>query len=390
MKRYAYVLIMCLVFMLTACASDDKKDDSKETAVMVDGYAWGTMPQKGQDDEVYCNQPVNINGLDGIIPVCYDSFYDILYYINYGGDYCIYACREGKTEKIAKIPAKRLFCREGKLYFMVESYGGNVPDGFANGNILQYDPVSGQVQTVVAKQASSMIVYQDGIYYSLDEKQESDDGIHSVVDRTLEYYKFADGSVEELKDMDGLDRTIFRCGQEFLFYVVEPYKGDDEELLRLAGGGEITMSVGMKLGDRNMQEGRFLDNLLTFQFIAAGQDIYYLDNQEEQSEFAVYHTSSMEEDRFSLASKEQGNFIVFDGSAYFSDLRKLDLQSGEEMILFAEGMHGVMEWYTDGENLYGLCLVEENGTNVVRFGSLKLQGEVLYFGLLAGEEEGHA
>mgnify|MGYP001062242679 CR=1 FL=1 len=390
MKKYVYALTSCLIFMLTACTFGNKRENNGETAIMVDGYAWGTMPQKGQDDEVYCNQPVNINGLDGVIPMCYDSFYNILYYVNYGADYCIYACREGRTEKVAEVPAKRLFCREGKLYFMVESYGRNIPDGLENGNILQYDPVSGQVQTLVTKQASSMIVYQDGIYYAIEEKQEAADGIHSIVDRTLEYYKFADSSVEELKEMDGLDRTMFRCGQDFLFYVVEPYEGDDEELLRLAGGGDITMSVGMKLGDRNMQEGRVLDNLLTFRFIAAGQVIYYLDNQESQSEFAVYHTSSMEEDRFALASKEQGNFIVFDGKVYFDDLCTLDLQSGEEMTLTAEGMYGVIEWYTDGENLYGLCLVEEEGKNVVRFGSLELQGKVLYFHLLAGEENGHA
>lgn len=386
--KISSTLVICIILLsFTACASDDSVQQLENTVDIEEGYAWGALPQKGKEDAVYCNLPENINGLDNILPICQDVQYDILYYVNYGADYFIYACKDGKTEKIADIPAKRLFCRDGKLYFMAESYGLYSLEGIKDGNILQYDPVTGQISVVVNEQASSMIVYQDGIYYSKDEKYEIGNDSFAV-DRSLAYYSFADGSITGLESLSGSERTLYRCGDDFIFYVVEPYQGTDEAILELAGEGTITLTTGMKLGDLDMAEEKLLENLLVFNnFYTSEKEIYYVDNADAYSEFVIYDTGSMTESRYPLTAAEQGAYIVFDGRVYFSDLHVLNLKNGDETVLSSEEMSDILEWCTDGTNLFCLCSVREDGDTAVQIRKTEIQGESIHFAELTEDTD---
>ena len=384
MRRRISALMMCFILLLlTACGSAVNGEQKEDTVSKLTGYAWGELQQNGQDDAVYCNLPENVNGLDTVLPLCYDPVYDILYYVNYGEDFFIYGCKDGKTERIADIPAKRLFCRNGSLYFMVESYDGYSLNGFSEGDILEYQPVTGQVTAIVEDQASSMIVYQDGIYYSKDSMKNIGNNSF-IMERELKYYSFEDGSSKALSGTDGVERTLYRCGEDFLFYIVEPYQGTDEEILKLAGDEEITMTTGMKLVNPETSEEEYLDHLLVLNnFYTTGSEIYYAENFETYTEFAIYNIEQKTEKRYPLSKLAQGAYIVFDNNVYFSTLQKLDLESGMETVLSMEEMCSILEWYTDGVNLYGLCNIDQE--NAVQLRKIEIQGGAIYTVPLTGE-----
>ena len=388
MRRKISTFLMCFILLLlTACESAVNGEQQENTGTKMTGYSWEELQQKGQDDAVYCNLPENINGLDTVLPVCYDPVYDILYYVNYGKDFFIYGCKDGRTEKIADIPAKRLFCRNGRLYFMAESYDGHSLNGFSEGDILEYQPVTGQVTAIVEDQASSMIVYQDGIYYAKDTMKNIGNNSF-IMERELKCYSFADGSSKALLEMDGVERTLYRCGEDFLFYIVEPYQGTDEEILKLADGGEITMTTGMKLVNPGTLEENFLNNLLVLNnFYTAATEIYYTENFETYTEFVIYNIEQKTEKRYPLSMLAEGAYIVLGNNVYFSTLQKLDLESGMETVLTTEEICSVLEWYTDGTNLYGLCNIAQDGDFAVQLRKIEMQGSEIYFIPLTGEKE---
>lgn len=388
MRKKISAFIMCVILLLlTACGSAVNGEQKGDAVGKITGYAWGELQQKGQDDAVYCNLPENINGLDTVLPLCYDPVYDILYYINYGEDFFIYGCKDGKTEKIADIPAKRLFCRNGSLYFMVEACDENSLNGFSEGDILEYQPVTGQVTVIVEDQASSMIVYQDGIYYTKDTMKSIGNDLFTM-EREMKRYSFADGSSIALSGTDGVERTLYRCGDEFLFYIVEPYRGTDEEILKLAGGGEITMTTGMKLVNPDSLEEDFLENLLVLNnFYTTATEVYYAENFEDYTEFAIYDIEQKTEKRYPLSTLSQGAYIVFDNNVYFSTLQKLDLESGRETVFSTEERCSILEWYTDGAELYGLCDIAQEDDFSVQLRKIEIQGGEVYLVPLTGDRE---
>lgn len=387
MWKKIVALAICLVVLVFAgCGGNsninqsslDKADIEQEKKIY-NGYTWGALEQKGKDDDVYCNLPENVNGLDNMLLVCHDPKYDILYYVNYGVDYLIYGCRDGETEKIADIPAKRLFCRDGKLYFIAESYGMDSLDGL-DGQIFEYDPVTGQILTIMEEQVTSMMVYQDGIYCTIDEMKELGDGSF-LLDRVVKYYSFFDEKMIVLQDISGVVRTLYRCGQDFLFYVIGSYQGEDEELLKMAEyGKEINSYIGMKLGDLNMMNEKALDNLLVLNdFYATDDKIYYVQNMENDADFVVYSIDSKLESRYPLSSLEQGAYIVFDDCAYFSDLTGIDLKNGKQLEFFADEYCDILEWYSDGVNLYGLCNILRDGDIISCIRKIEIQAGHIQF-----------
>lgn len=208
-------------------------------------YRWEGLERVGEEDPLLCTRPENNSGyLQSLLPVCMDPVYGILYYVNYGEDYCIYGKKDGKTEKIADIPGRRLFCRDGSLYFIADTYDDMFTlEGVKNGNILQYDPAEGELFLAVDESAASMAVYQDGIYYMKQELRELGGGLFAGEE--VKYcYSFSDHSIRELqKPKEYYDITFHRCGEDFILYRTEPIAEEDmdeedKQLVELAGGGE--------------------------------------------------------------------------------------------------------------------------------------------------------
>lgn len=379
MRTKIGISFICIAFAaLVACAPN--------THDIQNGYEWGSLSKIGLDDSIYCNRPENVNGLDNLLLLCHDPIYDILYFVNYGEDYFIYAYKDGRTEKVVDIPARRLFCRDGMLYFMVESYDdrGSL-NGVEYGNIMQYNPLTGQVSTVIEEQAESMTVYQDGIYYTKEEKEKFGED-SSIVDRVIKKYSFSDKSIAECSKISGTNRTLYRCGNNFLFYILEPYQGDDKELLSLAGGREITIATGMKMGDIDLKEEKVLNNLLVLNnFFVNEKEIYYINNMDNFSEFVIYNIESQTDTRYPLSSMEQDAYIVADGSVYFSDFKRLDLQTGREELFSSDVNYQILEWYTDGVNLYGLCRTQQEENAVVQLCKVIFKDKKAEFIPLKGE-----
>lgn len=70
-----------------------------------------------------------------------------------------------------------------------------------DGNIMCYDPVSGDVSIVLDVDAETMSVYEDGIYYKIiKDIIKRDDGL-DVIDKGLYYYSFKTKTIEEITDI---------------------------------------------------------------------------------------------------------------------------------------------------------------------------------------------
>lgn len=152
------------------------------------------LTETGADYEFYCNLEENIkmecSADETPVLVCKDPVYDITYYVNYGRDYYIYAYREEKAELAVAIPARDLFCKEGELYFIADSYGLYQFSGFAQGNVLKYNPKDGTVAVVSDCNADRMIVYTDGICYKQIESVKEFEGGQSVSEKCF-FFSFA-------------------------------------------------------------------------------------------------------------------------------------------------------------------------------------------------------
>lgn len=192
------------------------------------GKALGELPVIGEEDPVYCNLPENVRGWDDIIPLCVDPLYGILYYMDYGGDYKIHAIYNGESQTVLELPGKRLFCRGGKLYFLLESYNRFGFEGAKSGNIAEYDPVTGEVKVLTDKIFSSIVVYQDMIYCRCEGKEkELGEGGGYIVKEDFWFYFFDTGQLTAGKTAEREYVMDFRrYGEYFLAAALKP---DDEQ-----------------------------------------------------------------------------------------------------------------------------------------------------------------
>ena len=217
-KRLGLLVIFVIVFMgMGACkqlAVNEKSSGHEETGntlweldetevknieygteeALLTGKKLDNLTRIGTDDTFYCNLEENMKpeyGADNIpVLVCKDMVYEVTYFVNYGRDYYIYAYRNGEAELAVAISARDLFCREGELYFIADNYGYYQFSGFAQGNILKYNPKDGSVSVVVDCSADRMIVYPDGICYEQVGEMTQSEGVHSRTEERL-FFSFA-------------------------------------------------------------------------------------------------------------------------------------------------------------------------------------------------------
>ena len=143
------------------------------------GKAFGELPVVGKEDDIYCNLPENVLGWENEVLFCPDPLYGILYYVDHGGDNMIHAVYNGQSQVVVELPGKRLFCRGGKLYFLIETFYGFKLEGALNGNIVEYDPLTGDVTILAKEQFNSMVVYQDLIYCRQDmQSHQGEEGMY--------------------------------------------------------------------------------------------------------------------------------------------------------------------------------------------------------------------
>lgn len=331
----------------------------------------------GEDDEFYCNLEGNMRckmNEEYQVLVCKDPVYDITYYVNYGRDYYIYAIRDGISELVVELPGRELFCKEGELYFIADTYGIYTfdTDTLASGNIIKYNPVNGSLAIVVDKTATAMIVYPDGICYNYIGEAavyNEEIGLKSM-DVEYYYYSFADKSVTTLPEgVAGIRRWkkyYFRPELEVL-----PESDPTTQQMRALGyTGEVFAPTAVSLVDR---EGRVAGTLKNEKAFSAYQMIY-----ENKSYDIIMKEDTSGQQRSVLTSYDfetgernevvtldyptifsTDDMLLYKDTLYFGNMLRVSLKGETQCYVQYEGdsVGAIDAFYTDGERIF--CLHNE-------------------------------
>lgn len=347
----------------------ENTENIEKRAFLASGKVLTNLTKVGTDDTYYCNAEENLsNGKMAIEShlVCKDPVYDITYYVNYGRDYYIYASHSGVTEVAVEIPAKDLFCREGELYFIVDSYSTYILDGMGQGNILKYNPINGTVEIVVDKYALSMRVYPDAINYekrlqlNVDENTQGNLSTQAYSSTTCKYI-FETG---ENKSLLGGRLSINRWKDKGIEDLLTPLTASelqlhgyeaDEGMMRV-GGWAVVDSTGEHLVEVQNSGGR--------NYRIYDEGMYYLKyiSEEEKTALMEFNCETGENRqvvKFDIHGGEltMSDFIILDDVVYFGTSYRYSLKEGKLTMLKCSDR----EWdvlvdalYTDGEELFGV------------------------------------
>lgn len=410
MKKKLGVIILFIWMGMMACSKPvektnptekkevvlDEKGETKKTAtqpeeIAVNKIEYGTeqlslkgkkldqLTVKGTDNPYYCNLEENLKmkyEADNIpVLVCKDPVYDITYYVNYGRDNYIYAYRNGNSEVVVEIPASELFCKDGELYFIAETDGKYQFSGFTPGNILKYNPTSGNVVVVVNCNADNMIVYPDGIFY----KQLGElDQVGMQLSRKEEsfFYSFA---TEESSSWP-LGASDQRRWKGYLLQIkeeVQEFSESDtmmkdpviQELIaqgyKLAGVGTGVIDT-ISLVDIQGNVKETLQNVkgIPRNCWISGDFIYYVKQEkgeeeaEKRSILRQYNKQTGAHEDIAVLGYSTNLFstdmIFYNNVVYFSNGLRVELNTGAQYLMqYADGSLSKIEcFYTDGEILF--------------------------------------
>lgn len=347
---------------------------SENVVSLSSGKVLGNLSVVGEDAPYYCNLEENLQNTETNrepILVCRDSVYGITYYVNYGRDYYIYALRDGVSELAAAIPAKDLFCRNGELYFIADSYGLYEFVGIAQGNILKYNPADGSIEVVVGQTATEMMVYPDGICYGYRERVKlSLEGEEELsTDKTEEFYfSFA----EEVSTPFAGGREKRRWKNYYFQPIIEELPESDpavQHLREMGYTGKLAKAVKLELVDSSSPAAPAWEidiRILDFfnQGWLGGNLLYYTDYKKEEGQengskvLMAYHLDTGEQEEIialNYPASMQG-FILYHNTLYFEKCLRVSLEDGSQcQPVFADQSEGHIEaFYTDGEVLF--CL----------------------------------
>lgn len=337
---------------ISTVINEDTTDAIKAAISMKDGLKDDTLITVRDDEASYGLLRVNIKGEKNQVLLCKDPVYNIVYYVNYGNDYYIYRLKDGKSELVVELPARRLFCVEGKLYFILDTYQIYTPEDMEQGNIFCYDPLSGKVTKIIDKQATTMLVYEDGIYYSIETSgKDLGNGMH-IVNRVLYFYSFSTGKSESI---DKLYTSLYKWKDYYITTdVVEVEEGD--ELYDIYGQDEmITRAVGVKLETLDMSKSIKLPiEPQSENYSIVGNKIYSILHNDE---ILIYDIEAMGTEEIQLAFQCTDDFTIFNGLIYISqNMLQINPETGVQSKISSENVDEVIyELYTDGDNLYGVC-----------------------------------
>lgn len=347
---------------------------SEDAVSLSSGKVLENLSASGKDSPYYCNLEENLQNTDTDrepILVCRDPVYGITYYVNYGRDYYIYALRDGVSELAVAIPAKDLFCRNGELYFIADSYGLYKFDGIAQGNILKYNPVDGSVELVVEQTATEMIVYPDGICYGYIESVEhrSEDGEEKIYTHKGEnfYFSFAEGTSTPFTK----GRKKRRWKNYYFQPVLEEKPESDptvQHLRKLGYTDKLFVVTGLELVDssRPTEPALKMDESI-FDFLVrgwiSGDFLYYVNRKIEEGQEhgrSVLMTYNLEtgeqEEIIALNSPESisSDFILYHNTLYFGKDLRVSLEDGNrcQPVFADKSQERITAFYTDGEVLF--------------------------------------
>lgn len=340
--------------------------------ILLEGKKLEQLTVIGTDDMFYCNLEENMKieyGSDKApVLVCKDPVYDITYYVNYGRDYYIYAYRNNEAELAVAIPARDLFCKEGELYFIADTYGRYKFSEFAQGNILKYNPKDGTVTVVVDCSADWMIVYPDGICYEEVGEMIEIGGVRRRDEKRV-FFSFATGESSSFPQ----DVTMLRRwkGDWLLVYYGLRELSESNSLAQqmndqghMTGAMVCVASIYLMDIQGNVRES--LQNVkgLPDAFWIFGDFAYYVEQREEEGQTegrSVLRKYGMKtgvhEDVVVLdypTALVTTDMIMYNGVIYFGNRLRVEVDSGAQCYMQnADGALAQVEnFYTDGERLF--------------------------------------
>lgn len=314
-------------------------------ALPLTGKALGELPVVGEEDTVYCNLPENVQSWEAIVPLCVDPRYGILYYVDYGGDYMIHAIYNGESQTVLELPGKRLFCREGKLYFLLESYNRFRFEGAESGNIAEYDPVTGNVKILVNEVFDSIVVYQDMIYCQCQSGTQSDGEI--LLDKLDYWFYFFDKDELIAAEEPGREYALDfrRYGEYFLAATLQELERDPR----------YDTQVGTELRKWNGERGTVWDGLLLMPF-----DEYFIKNGKfhwrDAAGFHIWEPVSGQEEIYPWEVEHFEHYILVENLIFNTNFQLMDLEKGsmEKWSSRDNSLKMIHELYTDGSQIYAI------------------------------------
>lgn len=331
------------------------EDGAVGDGLALKGKAFGELPVVGKEDAVYCNLPENVVNWENTVPLCVDPLYGIMYYVDYGGDFMIHAVYDGQSQTVVELPGKRLFCRGGKLYFLLQSYNKFKIEGALSGNIAEYDPVTGNVSVLSDKVFDSMVVYQDMIY-CLQVGQTTDFEENMKIDGTRTWFYFFDSKTFVEHEISGQVEYVLdinRYGEYFLARTLEPLQEKPDS----------SRQVGMELRTWDGVRGTVWEGLLT------SHEYYVKDDSLHWYSGDSFHIFDMKTGDEQIYSLEKGisNYIVVDGCVYGTANWLFEFENGKTGAWSSmdKRLNHIFEIYTDGEEVYAIAGHYSNDMNPV-------------------------
>ncbi len=407
MGRKIVIVSICIIMLVTlvACKKTQNENEvteqknrentefsqsmSQNVEFVNAGVKLDNLVVKGEDGPYYCNLEENMRWENDNYQVllCKDPVYDITYYVNYGRDYYIYAMREGKSVLAVKLPGRELYCRNGELYFLLDTYGRYKCEGVTEGDIIKYSPVDGSTECVLSKGASSMVVYPDGICYNiLKEKEmygaEGEEMIVSPKERF--YYSF------ETQEIFAFNKCInvMERWKDYHFSVVTELLPESnlmvQKMREIGYTGDLYSNVRVDLTDKdgNIKFSLTERTSLPVAYWICGDEMYYIENRSEQDiHRSVLISENLQTEKqtdeimlnYTVSDSEE-DFIFFKDTLYFGSFLRVSVKEGSQC--YAQyydktiDVSGIDSFYTNGEILFCLCngklwiLEEEKSTPV--------------------------
>ncbi|MDE7210680.1 MAG: hypothetical protein K2O03_04455, partial [Lachnospiraceae bacterium] len=312
-------------------------------ALSLQGKALGKLAVVGEEDAFYCNLPENVMNWEDIVPICIDPLYGILYYVDYGGDFMIHAVYNGQSQTVVEMPGKRLFCRGGKLYFLLESYNQFQIEGAVSGNIVEYDPVTGNVAVLLEEVFDSIVVYQDVIYCrKIGESTDYKGDLKKEQVKEFFYY-FDGGNLVELEN-NRYPEYILNPQRYGEYFFAVTLKQDEEK-------PEISYRIGMELRTADGRRGTVWEDL------QPSHNYYVKDNNlcwRAQDSFHMFDLTSGKEQTCPVKEDSVFRYIVVDGWIYGTENWLVEIEGEKSGTWFSmdERLNYIFEFYTDGEKVY--------------------------------------
>ena len=318
-------------------------NDSQNVIAMKNGLKDDTLAVVGKDEDGYGDLGVNIKTEDSLLLLSKDPVYDVVYYVNYNVDNFIYRIKDGKAELAVELPARRLFCQNGILYFIIDTYNKYSLQDIKNGNICSYNPVSGEVRKISDAEALTMYVDNDGIYYKVNSNKESKP-------YDFYYYSFDESKSEEL---DLTHHTLLLKWRDyFLTYRLEKVKKGDEFYEKYGPNFNKVVALILETLDKS-KSIELTDNPHIWLYTIANNKFYYID---KSSKLIVFDIEKKVTEEIPLAIDCDYNLIIYKEMIYLGGLLQIDPKTGKQNLVSGEGTDdSIYELYTDGNNLYGLC-----------------------------------